>query len=383
MDITLYHRAKDIPQSEWDQVLGSGSITFGRTYWEVIESSGMEEFSRIRYLLVRDEQGQAVAIGTYYFIHTDIAIFGSPFLSGCLRAVRRRFPNFLKLRMLECGSAININPPLLVAPSADREQVVSAVSRHLFNAARQEGAWLLVVRDFTPDESRLQQAFVGQGFVTVPGLPNAWLEVAWSSAEEYLGSMRSYYRSKLKKHLKRNREAGIETRVIEDFAPLAETLSEQWMTVHRQADEYQREVLTPAFYRAFSDRLGASSRILAFYREDRLIGHALVLLDGDTLRWMYFGRNIARNDSLYILVAYKVIELAIEQGARHIEQGLTTYSRLLDVSSGIRPVTCAGLPGKSAMRNRNGRQPDTASWAGYRGPLETGGPAIGYRQATA
>ena len=55
---------------------------------------------------------------------------------------------------------------------------------------------------------------------------------------------------------------------------------------------------------------------------------------------------------------------------------------LLDVSSGIRPVTCARLPGKSAMRNLNGRQPDTASWAGYRGPLETGGPAIGYRQAT-
>ena len=61
----------------------------------------------------------------------------------------------------------------------------------------------------------------------------------------------------------------------------------------------------------------------------------------------------------------------------------TGKKRLLDVSSGIRPVTCARLPGKSAMRNRNGRQPDTASWAGYRGPLETGGPVIGYRQATA
>ena len=87
---------------------------------------------------------------------------------------------------------------------------------------------------------------------------------------------------------------------------------------------------------------------------------------------------------------YRIVEkkVLVSEASVKYEQVPAVYEwteekGLLDVSSGIRPVTCARLPGKSAMRNRNGRQPDTASWAGYRGPLETGGPAIGYRQATA
>jgi predicted N-acyltransferase len=338
MEITTYESVKDVPPEVWDPLAASCSITYSRKFWRAIEASGMDEFRHIRFMVAWDEARQPVALGTYYTMVTDIGIFSSGLLRKLLQGVRRYFPNFLKLRMLECGSPININPPLAIAPGVDQARVVAAVTHHLFTAARREGAWLLVIRDFTPEERHLEASFVGQGFVSVPGLPNAWLDIDWSSPNEYLASMKSYYRSKLKKHLKRTREADIESGETIDFSSLADTLSTQWMTVHSQADEYQREILTPSFYRSFSDQLGAHSRILAFYQQEELIGHALVLLDGDTLRWMYFGRNIARNDSLYLLVAYKVIELGIRLGARHIEQGLTTYPIKRDLGARLIPI---------------------------------------------
>ena len=59
---------------------------------------------------------------------------------------------------------------------------------------------------------------------------------------------------------------------------------------------------------------------------EELIGHALLMLDGDQLRWLYFGRNDALNDGLYLFVASTVIETAIKPGIKQLDMGLITYS---------------------------------------------------------
>ncbi len=167
------------------------------------------------------------------------------------------------------------------------------------------------------------------------------MDVQWSSADAYLSSMKSYYRSKVLKHIRRCEADGVRHELVDNFNDLAETLCEQWMVVHSQADEYQREVLTPAFYREFSSRLGARSKAILFYRGDELIGHALLLMDGELLRWLYVGRKVAANDSLYIYVAYNVVAAAIKLGAKRIELGLTTYSIKQDLGAQMVPLRFA------------------------------------------
>jgi predicted N-acyltransferase len=153
--------------------------------------------------------------------------------------------------------------------------------------------------------------------------------------------MQSYYRSKLLRHLRRVQRAGIRHELVEDFAGLAETLHRQWLIVHQGADEFEREVLTSAFYHEFATRLGNCSKALLFYRGEELVGHALLLHDGELLRWLYFGRNTAANDSLYIYVGHAVIETAIRLGARRLEMGLTTYPIKQDLGAQIAPISFA------------------------------------------
>ena len=112
--------------------------------------------------------------------------------------------------------------------------------------------------------------------------------------------------------------------LVEDFAPLADELCRQWLIVHERANEFQREVLTPAFYRELSLGLEGAAKVLRFFREDVFVGHALLLHDRDTLRWLYFGRAEPINDSLYLYVAQAVIETAINLKVRRLEMGLTT-----------------------------------------------------------
>jgi predicted N-acyltransferase len=334
--------AQALSNETWDDLLKGSSCTYSRDFCKVVEGSGLASFSDYRYLLFLDHADRPAALACLYSVTTDIAIFAPAKLRTVLATIRRVFPNFLKLRMLECGTPVTLNsPPFVTNDRVPLEEVVAALDALLRRMAKAEGQLVIVVRDFEPNAQEPQQHFKRLGYHCVDSLPNTYLDIRWSSPEDYLSSMKSYYRSKLHRHLKRCEEKHVRYELVEDFAGLAETLCAQWMVVHNQADEFQREVLTPAFYREFSSRMGNRARALLFYRQDELIAHALLLLDGDLLRWLYVGRQQSGNDSLYIYMAHKVVETAIKLGAKRLEMGLTTYSIKQDLGARVTPIRLA------------------------------------------
>lgn len=295
-----------------------------------------------RYVLLLDDNDSPAALTCFYSITTDIAIFAPLGLRRVLLSVRRIFPNFLKFRMIEWGTPITVSsPPFVVRPDVSPGAVIAHMHELLLATAKSEGHFLIVVRDFQGPSQELQSEFSARGYHLVDSLPNTGLDVRWPSVAAYHSAMKSYYRSKLLKHLRKNQQHHVRHELVDDFDHLADTLSSQWLVVHNQADEFQREVLTPAFYREFSRNMGADSKALLFYRGDTLVGHALLLLDGTMLRWLYFGRTEATNDSLYLYVAHSVIESAIALGAQTLEMGLTTYAIKLDLGADVRPIKIA------------------------------------------
>ena len=341
METEVFDRIGDVPQERWDALLDGRSLTFSHAFWELIEHSGMDDF-RCRYVLFRHASGRTCALATVYSTTTDIAIFAPPWLRGLLASIRRMFPHFLKLRMLECGTPVTLNsPPLVIADRADSDEVISRLHQWLQATARSEGHWIVVVRDFEPDAAPLRALFERLGYHMAQGLPNAYLDIAWPTWEDYLASMQSYYRSKLLKRLRTAQEALMRHELVEDFAGLAETLFRQWRVVHESAVEFQREVLTPGFYREFAERMGPQSKVLLFYGGDQLIGHALLLHDGDLLRWLYFGRNEAANDGLYLYAGHAVIDTAIRLRVKRLEMGLTTYPIKQDLGARLTPIRLA------------------------------------------
>jgi len=310
----------------------------------------MNDFSYRHVLFLADDE-TPVALTSFYSITTDIAIFAPMPLRKLLAGIRRFFPNFLKLRMLEWGTPITVSsPPFVTAPGTSPTEMVRHMHAILRATAKAEGQWLIIVRDFEANTEGLQHEFTRLGYHLVDSLPNTYLDIAWSSAADYRAAMKSYYRSKLQKHLRRNEEQQVRHELVDDFDHLAEQLCAQWMVVHNQADEFQREVLTPTFYREFSQGMGPRSKALLFYRADQLVGHALLLHDGPLLRWLYFGRTEANNDSLYLYVAHAVIETAIKLQAERLEMGLTTYSIKQDLGAQPEPIKLA-IRGRSNLFN--------------------------------
>jgi len=311
-----------------------------RAFWELIERSRMNDFA-YRYLVVYEDD-TPVAIAAVYTVTTDIAIFAPPLVRRMLDVLRKVFPNVLKWKMLECGTPITISsPPYIRVASVSDDAVIGALNREFRALAKRERCLIIVVRDFEPNAQSLCESFRRLGYHWTDSLPNTYLDIRWDTPQQYQAAMRSYYRSKLNKHLKRNVEAGVRHELVDDFAPLAETLCAQWMEVHTHASEFQREVLTPIFYRELPARMGSLAKVLLFYKGNVLVGHALLLMDAEMLRWLYVGREIAQNDSLYIYVAEKVVETAILLGAKRLEMGLTTYPIKQDLGADVVPIKLA------------------------------------------
>lgn len=350
LKIKLFDHIHDIAQEQWNGLSNGHSCTFSHEFWQVIEQSGLNDF-RYRHALFLDDSDRPVALTSFYSITTDIAIFAPAGLRGVLAKIRRIFPNFLKLSMLECGTPITLNsPPFVERDGLGRDEILPALHALLLSTAKAEGRLLIVIRDFEPSAQDMRPQLEQLGYHWVSSLPNTYIDISWATPEEYRASMKSYYRSKLLKHLRINQSQHVRHELVTDFHDLADTLCQQWLVVHNQADEFQREVLTPEFYREFSHKMGKRSMAILYYREDQLVGHALLLLDGDLLRWLYFGRTEATNDSLYIYVNHSVIEASILLGVKRLELGLTTYSIKQDLGAQVTPINLA-LRGTSGLIN--------------------------------
>ncbi len=301
MKIKTYNCIRNVPKEDWESVLNTHSLTYSHQFWEIMEQCQLNDFS-YNYLLFYNNADQAIALTSYYTITTDIAIFAPKHLRSILKQIRRLSPNFLKFKMLECGTPITLNAPLAIGDEKASTSLMKQLGELLIQMAKDQGHFLIVLRDFEPETEALQPTLKQLEFHLEDSLPNTYLDINWETPAAYLADMKSYYRSKLQKHLRINQEQEVSHKLLDNFDDLAEILCQQWQTVHEHASEFQREVLTPQFYAEFSVKMGENSKVLLFYRKQELVGHALLLMDKDILRWLYFGRNEAVNDSLYIYV---------------------------------------------------------------------------------
>ncbi len=201
----------------------------------------------------------------------------------------------------------------------------------------------MTIRDFEDNHYVLQfrDHFKKLGYSWLPSLPNTYLDIRWPAITDYHKALRSHYRYKLFKHLKINEDKNIFYRLVDDFSHLADELCHQWLKVNENAGELKREILTPEFYREISKNMGDSSKVLLFYAGDKLIAHALLLKDNDLLRWLYVGRAVSRNDSLYFFIVHAIIRTAIEMKVNNIEFGLTTYPIKQNFGATLVPINMA------------------------------------------
>ena len=287
--VSVFGSLSDLPLKEWNAIAKSHPYTYSEEFLEMMESSSTDNCYR-GYGLIYDENDCIVALTHFSITRTDIAIFSSGWLRSALIWMRRLFPNFLTFRVLECALPIAAEHQ----PNAFRQHLLQK-SFHLLGAtlldlAHKQGVFIVIIGPFEAQDHTYKPVLKDLGYQFAPCLPLATLDIVWETPSEYLAALKSYYRSKLQKHLRINQSNAIRHELRDKFDDISDVLWQQWLVVSDHAAEYNGEKLPPDFYKDFSLKFGERSKVILFYCKDELVGHALLLLDGDTLRWRNFGR---------------------------------------------------------------------------------------------
>lgn len=341
MKTHVYYSLADIPADTWDTLACSGSCLFDRVYLQVMEEAKLNDL-KFRYVIITNAMDTPIALALIYSITTDAAIFAPPALRNALKVIRKLIPSFFKFHTLECGSPINLHsPPFVSTDKALDKSIITELNKLLTEFARENGHFVIVLRDFEAPDWDLKYHVSESGFHWVPALPNSYLDVTWRTMDDYLSAMRSPYRYHLLKQVRTHRAAGLWYELRDDFADMADILHGQYMQIYRKADECQREILNPIFYREISDKMGFRTKVILFFQEDKVIGHALLMLDGSLLRTMYYGRTVPEKDGFYHVMLYATVETAILIGASKVEFALTNYESKLALGAYLSPIFIA------------------------------------------
>ncbi|MCL2161778.1 MAG: GNAT family N-acetyltransferase [Betaproteobacteria bacterium] len=291
MRLFEFNAASDLPES-WDRNLGT-NIYLSRSFLRFME--GRSDAQDSRYYMFTDDSG---APDTRFMLFTRKEYVITQFTRFSLKA----FSRFVYV-------------PLSVARAGVHLGVGS--SELFFEFVRKLKGMRLVFN--LPGEVK------SPGFVQVMTCPRCVLDVRWSSFDGYMADLRSHYRNRYKKALKRS--SGLRIYKLADNSRFGEDLYALYLQVLARAD-YKIETLSLEFFRgSFFDIFVMENELnqpVAFYQ---------LLENGDELIFEFtgFDAELASRHDAYNRMLMEIIRHAIENGFKRIDFGQTAEEAKLRI----------------------------------------------------
>jgi predicted N-acyltransferase len=304
------------------------------SYYRAVERSGLPGFSWL-YFGVRENGRLRAAIPAFL---TDYELDTT--LSGPLRritdALARWFPRLLRQRMLGFGSPVAESCHCGFEPgTADAEQLrlLEAMLAHAEQYARQNQVKMLAVKDSSAAQDALwTRAAKAQRLRRQPGLPTAFLDVSFSSLDEYVASLHKATRKDMRRKLKSAAHLRVEWRSnIDDIATEVMRL---YKSTHANA-EFSFEELTSGFFSGVLRELGPRASCVTYWLGEKLVAFNLVLHDEKRLLDKFLGMDYdhVRDYNLYFCTWFENVRYCIEQGIPLYQSGQGLHAVKLRLGS--------------------------------------------------
>jgi len=337
MEVKVYSSIAEVDEAKWNVIVEKNRLICTHKYIEAVEKSNIND-CRFFYPVVYDE-GEIIAHATCYYISTELDAFAQGVVKNMVSLIRRRWKGFFILRTLECGTPVAAGNTISFRKDVDRVAILDLLCREIERLAGELRVKVVLFRDFYDEELELFDYFTLVGYTKIHNLPSTKIEIRWKNFDEYLDSMRSQYKYKIIKRMKKCKK-DINIQLVKDFSGYKNELEKLWMNVYNNAKEYKRERLTTVFFENMDKYLQDRSAIILAKRNSVSVGFALLLYDNKILIPLFFGLDYAYNEEycVYFNLMYKAIEVGINEGMKSIDMGITTLIPKKDIGCVITPL---------------------------------------------
>lgn len=305
-----------VPSEDYEVwVAGFEEYPVDHRYYEIVHESLREQFAHY-YLVLKDVGGVTRAIQPFLIVSQDLATGTPAGIRNFLAGIRRRFPGFLKLKMLMVGCSAGEGDIVMDKQSRDIAWTVDALKESLTPVARRLKAMLIVFKDFPRAYRQSLDRLRLSGFIRVPSMPATRLELNFPDFETYLKTRVGYtMRKNLRRKFRKTEGRPIECEVVTDISPYVDEV----YPLYRQTlgrSELKFEELTKSYLCELGRRMSDRARFLLWRQEGRIIAFASVIVHQGVLRDNYIGLDysVALDYHLYFVTWRDTIIWALKNG---------------------------------------------------------------------
>lgn len=328
-----------------------------RRYYEIVEDTICPDFA-FRYLLIQDGSGRVRGVQPYFLLDQDLLAGLGPRWLAIAAKIRRVWPRFLIMRTLMIGCAAG-EGHLQANTEAGRRCDAAILAAHAVRLARQDGASLIVLKEFPAEYRDVLSCFLDRGFTRIPSIPNTRLNIAYKSFDDYAAkALKGCTRGRLKKKFKEAEQLGpIGLEIVTDASAVIDEIYPLYIQV-RERSSLHFEKLTREYFQEVGRRMPDKARFFLWRLNGKIVAFSLCLIESRTIYTEYIGLDysVAIKLHLYFYATRDVIDWAIAHGftslvssglgyapkrqLRHVLEPLDLYVRHVSplVNAVLKPV---------------------------------------------
>ena len=341
LEVQSYSSIKEIDKQLWNSINRNQDIFHSYEFLCSVEESKIED-SKFWYLIVYFK-GKPIGSAVLSMFSVLLDLFTSKSIQKIVNLLRKKFPNFLKIKVLFCGIPISIGKnTITILNGFFLKNFIYEVVMQMEEIANQSGINFLCFKEFKEDEVKWLDKLNEFGFIKLDSLPYVNMQVRWSTFDEYLNSMRHNYRRQIKNSLFNKTEKNIaiqEYHSSKDLSSNSEILMvfkpsefdhKKFFKLYLQVmdrAETKLEILTEDFFKNVFEQLDSKSMILAVVKDNSIYGAAYLVLHSNKITFLLVGLDYNYQDYHNVLmnILYGIILIAIDKKCKSIELGQTSY----------------------------------------------------------
>jgi predicted N-acyltransferase len=319
-EFELLNGVGELPQAEWDALVGDGSPFLEWSWLASLEEAGaLDRHSgwAPRPLVAREE-GRLVAACPLYVKGNSEGEF--VFDWGWADAAYRAGVDYYPKLLVGIPFTPVTGSRFLVEPGRDRAEWIRWMASALRQITDQNDLSSVHVNFCPEDEIEPLQDV---GYDLRVGVQYHWHNRGYADFEEYLGAFRSKRRNQVRRERREMERQGVRIETLTGDAIPDELFAPMFRFYLATIDKkyYGRQYLTAEFFELVRERFRNRLCFVVAWLGDQPIGGTFNVQKGDALYGRYWGAEHAVRHLHFNVCYYAAIEHCIEQGLQRFEPG--------------------------------------------------------------
>jgi len=318
--LRVFNTVDDIGKDSIDAISSDGFFTYG--WFKTLEEQ--KDFRISPFYIAAYNQDKLVAFAPCFFDLLDHYFsYGPhvfPFMNRFLNIGNRL--GLWKKHVLLCYSPFCFRSKILIDETFRNPIIFALIYQKINEICRKERilfSSFLFVSEFDVLLAKTLQKF---GYIRFPWLNTLYLDVHWSSFEDFLASLKHKIRKDIRREIRKFNQSGLTLERNSNIEELSERLSVLYTNLFRKYNRDKPSPYGPSFFRDLSRFAGDKIKLFTAKKGSEIIAFSLTLRQKNTLDGYMFGSDYnsrTKTDFAYFnLVYYEAIKWAIQEGIRKI-----------------------------------------------------------------